>query len=358
MTDKFLLIVFKSKNSMRLENYAKWISEFSSHGYNFNKISFVDYTDSKEIASAIQSGLASYNNIVLYCPRTMSETLKIFIERTAKSTFDGENRLRSEGQSIYLQFTDGKNSLSIEEIAADFDKKYSQKFARACVKLVGAPSAKIKEGIEAALEICPEVNFNVTEKHADCKIELIYNSEIQKTRFDSAWRQLLSVLTDYTYAIEDESLEERVVKLLKLRRSKFAAAESFTGGGISKKITSVSGASEVFNEGLNTYSNDAKIARVGVKLQSLERYGAVSEEVCAQMAEGLIASGSCDVAVSTTGIAGPKSDNTNKPVGLAYIGIATRDETKVYKFNLKGSREDITETAINFALFLVYKAIK
>lgn len=358
MTDKFLLIIFKSKSAINFESYQKIVADFSSFGYNFDKISFVDYTASKEIASAVQAGVAGYENIVIYCPSTMGETLKIFIEGVAKSTFDSQNRLLNGNRSIYLQFSDGKNALVTEDIAGDFDKKYSQKFCRACVKLIGAPSAKIKEAIEGARAICADIEFNITEKHGDCKIELIYKSDVPKLQFDGAWRSLLSALTEYTYAIEDESLAERVVKLLKLRRLKFSTAESFTGGGISKKITSVSGASEVFFEGLNTYANGAKAGRLGVRQQSLDRFGAVSEEVCAQMAEGLIAGGNCDVALSTTGIAGPKSDNTKKPVGLAYIGVATREGTKVYKFNLKGSREDITETAINFALFLAFKSIK
>ena len=76
------------------------------------------------------------------------------------------------------------------------------------------------------------------------------------------------------------------------------------------------------------------------------------------MAEGLLAVGNCDISISTTGIAGPKSDNTNKPVGLVYIGIATADETQVYEYNLKGSRKDITETAINLALFAAFKKVK
>jgi nicotinamide-nucleotide amidase len=76
------------------------------------------------------------------------------------------------------------------------------------------------------------------------------------------------------------------------------------------------------------------------------------------MADGLISGGNCDVSISTTGIAGPKSDNTNKPVGLIYIGIGTHDNVSVYKYNLDGNRDNITNTAINLALFLAYKHLK
>ena len=76
------------------------------------------------------------------------------------------------------------------------------------------------------------------------------------------------------------------------------------------------------------------------------------------MAEGLISTDNCDVAVSTTGIAGPKSDNTKKPVGLLYIAVADGAQTQVYEYNLNGTRKSITQTAINLALFAVFKKLK
>ncbi len=76
------------------------------------------------------------------------------------------------------------------------------------------------------------------------------------------------------------------------------------------------------------------------------------------MAAGLIAQGNCDVAVATTGIAGPKSDGSDKPVGLCFIAVGTKEKVRVYRYQLEGDREKITETAINLALFLTYKEIK
>ena len=76
------------------------------------------------------------------------------------------------------------------------------------------------------------------------------------------------------------------------------------------------------------------------------------------MAVGLLKTGKCDLAISTTGIAGPKSDNTAKPVGLCYIGIGMKDGVHTYKYNLSGNREEITETAKNTALFLAIKKLK
>jgi nicotinamide-nucleotide amidase len=175
---------------------------------------------------------------------------------------------------------------------------------------------------------------------------------------DGVMRTFVTILDDYIYALEDISLAQRLYELLKLRRMKISVAESFTGGGICKKLVEVSGVSQVFFEGLNTYSNEAKMGRLGVNEITLKQFGAVSDETAYQMAEGLIKSGNCDISIATTGIAGPKSDNTNKPVGLAYIAIGLKERIAVYKFNFSGDRTNITNTAINQALFLAYKNLK
>ena len=87
-------------------------------------------------------------------------------------------------------------------------------------------------------------------------------------------------------------------------------------------------------------------------------YGAVSEQTAYEMAQGLINGGLCDVSIATTGIAGPKSDLSSKPVGLVYLSVGTKDDVAVYKYNLKGDRKSITETAINLALFHTFKILK
>ena len=90
----------------------------------------------------------------------------------------------------------------------------------------------------------------------------------------------------------------------------------------------------------------------------LKKQGAVSAVVAYQMAVGLLKSGKCDIAIATTGIAGPKSDDTDKPVGLCYIAVGMKDGVHTYRYNLNGDREEITETAKNTALFLAIKKLK
>lgn len=138
-------------------------------------------------------------------------------------------------------------------------------------------------------------------------------------------------LGDYIYGIDCTSIEEAVVALLKEKGLRLATAESCTGGLIGKRITDVSGASGVFDCGIISYSNEIKNKILGVSEDDLKQYGAVSEQVAGQMAQGVLKLSGADIAVSVTGIAGPGSDGTDKPVGLSYIGLATKDGVQVKK---------------------------
>ncbi|MGN1418123.1 MAG: competence/damage-inducible protein A [Acutalibacteraceae bacterium] len=128
-------------------------------------------------------------------------------------------------------------------------------------------------------------------------------------------------LGDLVYAVDASSIEEATVSLLKEKNLKVACAESCTAGLVAKRITDIPGASQVFECGTVSYSNEIKHKVLGVDEKALEKYGAVSEIVAAQMAYGAIQVSGADIAVSVTGIAGPESDETGKEVGLIYIGV-------------------------------------
>lgn len=123
------------------------------------------------------------------------------------------------------------------------------------------------------------------------------------------------------------NLAEKAVENLKLKNKTLALAESCTGGWVSKLITDVSGASAVYQGGVCSYSNQVKMAILGVKEETLLSLGAVSEQVAIQMAEGVKKALKSDVGIGITGIAGPLSDNTAKPVGLIYVAIADESKT-------------------------------
>lgn len=128
------------------------------------------------------------------------------------------------------------------------------------------------------------------------------------------------------------TLEEEVVSLLNQNGLTLTAAESCTGGLIAKRLTDVSGASAVFHGSLVTYSNRLKEKWLGVQAETLQTYGAVSAQTAREMALGARKAADADLAVAVTGIAGPNSDDTNKPVGLVFIALADKDSVTVEKY--------------------------
>ena len=155
-------------------------------------------------------------------------------------------------------------------------------------------------------------------------------------------------------------LEEKVVALLREKNLIMACAESCTGGLISKRITDVSGSSAVFNCGIVSYSNEIKEKILGVKSKTLEQFGAVSEQTVREMVQGVLKISGADLAVSVSGIAGPNSDNTNKPVGLIYLAVSDGKETVVKELNNSFSddiRNSNRTSASDEALKLIIKMI-
>lgn len=133
--------------------------------------------------------------------------------------------------------------------------------------------------------------------------------------------EIKSRLGGYVYGIDSESIEERVVRLLKEKKLTVATAESCTAGYISKRITDFPGTSNVFGCGAVTYSNEIKQKLLGVRAETLEKYGAVSEQTAREMAAGIRRVSGADIGIAVTGIAGPGSDGTSKPVGLSYVAL-------------------------------------
>ncbi len=157
------------------------------------------------------------------------------------------------------------------------------------------------------------------------------------------------------------SIEKQTVELLKSKKLKLATAESCTGGLISKRITDVSGSSEVFEGGVVCYSNRFKEIVLGVSPETLKKYGAVSRETAREMVKGVLSLTKADIAVAVTGIAGPSSDDTNKPVGLVYIAVSDGKSTIVKKLlnNFTGDvREQNRSISADTALEMIMEAIR
>ena len=169
-------------------------------------------------------------------------------------------------------------------------------------------------------------------------------------------KKLYNRISEFIIGEDDERIENTIYECLNSGEKPLtiSTAESCTGGMIASKLIEVPGISENFIEGIVSYSNEAKIKRLKVKKETLEKYGAVSEEVAREMLAGL----NTDIGISTTGIAGPGGGTKNKPVGLVYIGIKVKDEVKIFKRELKGDRNKIRQRAMMHALYNLLKILK
>jgi PncC family amidohydrolase len=156
--------------------------------------------------------------------------------------------------------------------------------------------------------------------------------------------------------------EEKLIELLEERHFIFSSAESCTGGMLMSTLINVPGASAVINEGFITYANEAKMKYLFVKEETLECFGAVSEQTAIEMAEGLLIQTKADVTAAITGIAGPDGGTLEKPVGTVYIACCVRGMTWVNRLNLHGDRLSIrTQTVsqmLNFILDCILKSEK
>ena len=150
-----------------------------------------------------------------------------------------------------------------------------------------------------------------------------------------------------------------LIRILTKKRLKLSVAESCTGGLLASSITSVSGASKIFNLGLITYSNQAKIKILNINKNIIKKYGAVSHECCYEMVHNLSKISKANISVSITGIAGPKGGTKQKPVGLVYIGVKKGNKIQIKKCLFKSKKRTfIQKTTVKKALDLVFRVVK
>ena len=171
--------------------------------------------------------------------------------------------------------------------------------------------------------------------------------------------QIREALGDAVFGVDSVTLEQAVVGLLIAKGKTLSVAESMTGGGLGRRITSVPGASAVFLGGVISYSKAAKIELLGIGRSLLDspEIGPVSSEVAVAMAEGVRRTLKSDYGVSVTGNAGPTSDSGEKPVGLVYAAVAGPAGTTFEEYRYRGIREDVRDRSTQYALFQVRMAL-
>ncbi|MEH6940431.1 competence/damage-inducible protein A [Bacillus sp. JJ722] len=210
------------------------------------------------------------------------------------------------------------------------------------LRFYGIGEAQLETEIEDLLEsqsnptIAPlasdgEVTLRITAKHA-----LI---EVAKQMIDEVEAKIMERVGQYCYGVDDSSLMLEVVKSLKAKNLTISCAESLTGGLFQQELTSFPGTSQVFRGGIVSYSNEAKVSLLDVKEETLEKYGAVSEQCAKEMADGARAKLGADIAISFSGVAGPEPLEGH-PIGTVFIGIScVKNGTRAFKYEFGSSRE-------------------
>ena len=217
-----------------------------------------------------------------------------------------------------------------------------------------------ESGMEALLREKMNAMHNPTlapyAKEGECELRITAKAESEsaaRALTAPVEEELRALFGDKIYGADLSSLEEAVLALLKEKGLTLGSAESCTGGLIAKRMTDLPGSSAVFRGGVVSYATEVKHTVLGVPEELLEQYGAVSEPVARAMAEGAQRVLGCDLAVSTTGVAGPDSDERGNPVGLVYVALATPEGTHVRELHAGTGRERVRTTAAHNAFDLV-----
>ncbi len=175
------------------------------------------------------------------------------------------------------------------------------------------------------------------------------------TSLDQKAKEMETIVADFAYGRDDESLEVVIGEILKKQGRIIATAESCTGGRIAARLASVVGASEYYTGSIVAYSYEAKMKQLNVSADTLQIHGAVSAETVTEMVKGCLDVLSADVAIAVSGIAGPGGGTPEKPVGTIWIAVGSKDKIVTHKLSLGRTRDINIEYTTNFALNMVRK---
>ncbi len=174
---------------------------------------------------------------------------------------------------------------------------------------------------------------------------------------DRQFKQLKSLTAEWLVADEDISLHEAVIKLLVGRNKTLATAESCTGGYIAHLITSIPGSSAVFNGSVVSYANAVKVDLLGVQEETLDKFGAVSEQTVVEMIQGALRELNADYAIATSGIMGPTGGSDEKPVGTVWIAVGSRERVRASKHFFRFDRKRNIDLTAHSALTMLYRLV-
>ena len=244
-----------------------------------------------------------------------------------------------------------------EELRPVLEERFGSRIfiRRKILRTCGIFESAVNEAIENILRRDqPDIGLSAKETGVDIRIISRATSADQaQAMIENTEKEIREKLGDAVYGVDDLEMEEIVGALLKQSRLKLAIAESCTGGLVGRRITNIAGSSEYFDRGAIVYSNLAKNEMLGVPLELINRYGAVSAETAAAMAKGILKAARTDLGLAVTGVAGPDGGTVEKPVGLVYIALATTKGVKTSEHRFLGGREQVRLRASQMALDMV-----
>lgn len=227
--------------------------------------------------------------------------------------------------------------------------------------LYGIGESKVEEMLEDKMKNYENPSIAPYAQNGNLMIRITSRAKSEEEALEMiepVLSEIQELFKQYVFSVDIASIEESLVKSLKENNMKIACAESCTGGMIAKRITDISGSSDVFDLGVVTYGNNMKEKLLSVNQDTLIKKGAVSKEVAKEMALGALRLSGADIAVSTTGIAGPGGGSKEKPVGLVYIALAHKEGVHVEKHffgrGRKQEREQIRMHASSTALKMAW----
>lgn len=328
---------------------------------------------------------AEYFNREMILDKNSLTQLESYFKKMGKSNLEGNNIKQAyfpEGASIFpnphgtapgcCMEQNGKILIILpgppkeakpmfENYVVPFLKKYSNGVIKSkTLRVCGIGESSMAESVSDLINnsVNPTVAPYAKENDTILRITARANTEEEAVELikpiESKIREKLGI---NIYGENDDTMEEVIGKLLINKELTISSAESCTGGLIAARLVNYPGISAVFKEGAVTYTNEAKMKRLGVKKDTLDKFTAVSSETAKEMAEGIAKTANTDIGIATTGVAGPGGGTYENPVGLVYIGLYINGKTYVKKCQYSGSRDVVRQRATMTALDLIRRHI-
>jgi len=240
------------------------------------------------------------------------------------------------------------------EYAVPFLRQKTDKvFMSRTLKIVGVGESKVETALQDIIENQTNPTIAPYASLTEVALRITASAKDEKAAKDlitPVANEIYQRLGPHIYGEDDDNMAKIILDLLENQDLTLSIAESCTGGLLASAFVDIPGSSQVLLEGAVTYSNKAKIARLGVNEDLIASHGAVSPQVAEAMAEGVARTSGADIGISTTGIAGPDGGSAHKPVGLVYVGLHMAGKTIVKELRLIGDRNEIRKRAVVCAL--------